>query len=111
VRTFNGAGPSGPERDVASLNERRRPGTKAAASEIDRSGSSNRRVYSPGGYRGQVIRLGLVDADLLRKVKLLGHLGAARVLADADANFLIRSWLDTRIGEELARRSSYEGEP
>jgi hypothetical protein len=110
MRTFGSSGPSGPAGRDAPLNEERRPRARAATS-FENISNSSRRGYSADFFPTQVVRLGLVDADLLRKVKLLGHLGAARVLADADANFLIRSWLDTRIGEELARRSSYEGEP
>ena len=51
---------------------------------------------------GQVIQLGLIDGELVRNVRLIGHLGAARVIADVAATFLIRSWLDARIREELA---------
>jgi hypothetical protein len=51
------------------------------------------------------IHLGVVDADLIHNVKMIGHLGAARVIAAAGANFLIRSWLDARIKEELASGS------
>jgi hypothetical protein len=57
---------------------------------------------------GQVIHLGLADADLVRSVRLLGHLGAARIIAEAGAYFSIRTWLDARIRQELARSDGSE---